>query len=270
MPITNFSEYTTFLSQRRNADFQMSAAVTRISRLAAAWPLFLPAPATPTTSVALDRDSAHSIAPIPTVGSGRLSVLGGRFASTGINGSIVILADIMNVSGGLSGAVTTAQTTNLPTAALTRNTNGVGVMAGLIIYTQLGGTATTFSVSYTNQSNVSGQISPLNQIGGAGFREVNSIIPIPLLAGDTGVRSIESVTLTATTGVANNFGVVLFKPISMMFLDGFDNATHIDAVSTGRFSGQLAEVTPNSCLSLILGCPDTGQQLVGTINLAEV
>ena len=48
-------------------------------------------------------------------------------------GGYLIIADRLSHQGGLSGTVTTAQTTNLGTAALTRYTSGIGVMAGLEI-----------------------------------------------------------------------------------------------------------------------------------------
>jgi hypothetical protein len=39
------------------------------------------------------------------------------------------------------------------------------------------------------------------------------MIILPLQEGDSGVRSVESVTVLATTGTAGNFGVTLFKPL---------------------------------------------------------
>lgn len=127
-----------------------------------------------------------------------------------------LLIDRLSHQGGLSGTVTTAQTTNLPTAALTRYTSGVGVMIGLEIYTQIGTTATTVTVSYTNQAGTSGRTSLARVFGGTNFREVNRIMPIPLADGDTGARSVESVTVLATTGTAGNFGVTLYKPLVVL------------------------------------------------------
>lgn len=270
MPLADYDEYVAKLKENRSADFQMSANFGATARLCFASRVFLPAPATPTTSVALDKTSNHSIGPMLAVGSGRLTIMGARLNPTNIGGQAVILVDMLNVSGGLSGIVTTAQTTNLPTAALTRFTSGEGVMAGLCIWGTIGGTATTVTVSYTNQVGTAGQISTATQIGGSYVANAaGRIILIPLAAGDTGVRSVESVTLAGTTGTAGNFGVCLFKPIAIMAMNDFQGAHVIDAVSSGGFVGALAEVHSDACLS-VFGIGNVSQAIGGAILLAEV
>jgi hypothetical protein len=270
MPLTDYDEYVAKLKENRAADFQMSSGFGTIARLCFASRSFLPAPATPTTSIALDKTSDHSIGPIPAVGSGRLTIMGARLNPSSIGGQAVILVDMLNVSGGLSGIVTTAQTTNLPTAALTRFTSGEGVMAGLCIWSSVGGTATTVTVSYTNQAGTPGQISTATQIGGSNVANtVGRILPIPLAAGDTGVQSVESVTLAGTTGTGGNFGVCLFKPLAMLAMNDFQGAQVFDAISTGGFTGALAEVHPDACLS-VFGIGNVSQAVVGSIILAEV
>jgi len=223
MPLADYDEYVVKLKENRTADFQMSASFSQGGRLCFASRSFLPAPATPTTSIAL-----------------------------------------------LSGTVTTAQTTNLPTAALTRFTSGEGVMIGLCIWSNIGGTATTVTVSYTNQAGTPGQISTATQIGGNNIANLNGrIILIPLAAGDTGVRSVESVTLAGTTGTAGNIGVCLFKSLAIMAMNDWQGAHAIDAISTGGFVGALAEVHPDACLS-VFGIGNVSQAVVGSIILAEV
>ena len=269
MALTDYDEYVAKLKENRAADFQMSAAFGTIGRLCFASRVFLPAPAIPTTSIALDKTSDHSIGPMPAVGSGRLTIMGARLNPSSIGGQAVILGDMLNVSGGLSGIVTTAQTTNLPTAALTRFTSGEGVMVGLCIWSNIGSTATTVTISYTNQAGTSGKISTATQIGGSNVANAaGRIIPIPLAAGDTGVRSVESVTLAATTGTAGNFGVCLFKPLAIMAMNDWQGAHAIDAVSSGGFVGALAEVHPDACLS-VFGIGNVSQAVGGAILLAE-
>lgn len=270
MPLADYDEYVALLRRNRAADFQMSANFGTPARLTFASRVFLPAPATPTTSVALDKTSDHSVGPMPAVGSGRLTIMGARLNPSGIGGQAIILVDMLNVSGGLSGIVTTAQATNLPTAALTRFTSGEGVMAGLCIWASIGGTATTVTINYTNQAGTPGQISTATQIGGTNVANAPSrIIPIPLAAGDKGVRSVESVTLAGTTGTAGNFGVCLFKPLAMMAMNDFQGAHVFDAISTGGFVGALAEVHPDACLS-VFGIGNVAQAVGGTILLGEV
>ena len=269
MALTDYDAYLDALKANRVADFQTLGTVGRPNRLSAAWRFFVPAALTPTTSVATSRSSDIAIGPIPDVGAGRLSILGARMGTSGNSGVGCILVDVLNHSGGLSGTSTAAQTTGLPTAALTRYTSGEGVMAAVIIYTQLGTTATTFVVSYTNQSGTSGRTSTATQIGAGNFNNVASVIMIPLQADDTGVRSVQSVTLAGTTGGVGNFGVVLFKPLAMMALNDVMSAMPIDSVSSGGFIGALAEVQPNACLSVIVN-QVTVQSTNGAVILAEV
>lgn len=270
MPLADYDEYVAKLTENRAADFQMSSTFKTIARLCFASRVFLPAPAIPTTSVALDKTSNHSIGPMPAVGSGRLTIMGARLNPSGIGGQAVILVDMLNVSGGLKATLTTAQSTNLPTAALTRFTSGEGVMAGLCIWSSTGGTATTVTVSYTNQAGTAGQISTATQIGGSNVANtLCRLIPIPLAAGDTGIRSVESVTLAGTTGTAGDFGVCLFKPLAIMAMNDFQGAHVIDAVSSGGFVGALAEVHSDACLS-VFGIGNVSQAIGGAILLAEV
>jgi hypothetical protein len=42
---------------------------------------------------------------------------------------------------------------------------------------------------------------------------INKFQIMPLQAGDRGVKSVESLTLSASTGTAGNFGLTLFRPI---------------------------------------------------------
>lgn len=269
MALTDFDEYVAKLRENRAADFQMSAATGRGGRLVAFWPAFVPAPAIPTTSIALDKNSEQSIGPIPAISTGQLTMLAARLNTSGASGVSVILIDLLNVSGGLNGTLTTAQTTNLPTAALTRYTNGEGVMAGIIIHSTLGTAATTITISYTNQANTSGRTSTATSIGSAGLREAGAIIPIPLQAGDTGVRSVESVTLAASTATAGNFGVCLFKPLAVMSMESYTGASPLDSISTGGIINAFPDINPNACLS-IAGIVNTNQAISGSIILAEV
>jgi hypothetical protein len=268
MALTDFDEYVEKLQENRVADFQLSTSIARTLRLNASWQSFNPAPAVPTTSVALDKDSAQSMGPIPAISSGRLTFLGARINTSTFGAGGMLLVDLLNVSGGLNATLTTAQTTNLPTAALTRYTNGEGVMAGIVVYTQIGSTATTVTISYTNSAGTSGRTSTATSFGGSGFREVGVLIPIPLQAGDTGVESIESVTVTATTGTAGNFGVCLFKPLSMISLETATGAMPLDSVSTGCIIGSLAEINPDACLAIsVFSAVSTS--LTGAIILTE-
>jgi hypothetical protein len=140
------------------------------------------------------------------------------FISAGIVSTVAgtaLLYDRLYHIGGLSGTVTTAQTVQgtSPTPALTRNTGGKGNFAFYEIYTQIGNAATTLTATYTDDDGNTGQTITIN-IGGTGFREATRAQRIPLAAGDSGVRAITSVQLSATTGVAGNFGITIAQPLA--------------------------------------------------------
>lgn len=269
MAFADFDAYTNALKNRVAANFQLSS-LSASSRWMNSPSLSVPAPTNPTSSVALDKTNTRAInGEVPNGGAGRLSILGGSIglASAGAPGPCpMLLIDILNISGGLDGTVTTAQTTNLPTAALTRYTSGEGVCIAIPQFAAVGSTATTLSVSYTNQDGTSGRVSPTIAFSGGN----NGLISrLPLQAGDTGVRSVESVTLAGSTGSAGNFGVMLYKPLAMLFPNDTEQMNVFDCVSTGKMVGQFNEVLDDACLSLIHYQYAASPVITGSIFLGE-
>lgn len=126
----------------------------------------------------------------------------------------LMMADRLAHVSGLSGTVTTAQAINTP--ALTRATSGDRVMAAVEIFTAIGGTATTATVSYTNQAGTAGRTSQPIAIGGTNLNGPGTLLPISLQSGDYGIRSVQSITLAGTTGTAGDFGVFLYRPLMML------------------------------------------------------
>lgn len=270
MAFADYDAYIDALRANIAADFQMGTSPGGAGTTFCAYgPLFVPAPAIPTASVALDNTSAFAInGSVPNAGAGRQSILAGRLNPSGVGGVGLMLVDILNMSGGLNATTVGAQSTNLPTAALTRYTNGEGVHAALIIHATIGNTATTVTVSYTNQSGTSGRTSTAVAFGSTP-RLLTSLVRIPLEGADTGVRSVESVSLAATTGGVGNFGVVLYKPLAMMFINDIEGANVIDCVSSGRMVGQFNEVLDDACLSVFGQASTTNQAVSGFVLLGE-
>lgn len=272
MPLADFDAYQAALRRAHAADFVTAGSGVGFAagRFGDVSRVLLPTPATPTASVALDKTSDRAINSfVPNAITGRMSILGARLNPSGVGGVALMLVDMLNISGGLDATLTTAQTTNLPTAALTRYTSGAGVHAALVNHATVGGTAVTVTASYTNQAGTSGRTSTAVVFGGSGLTAAGALVRLPLMAGDTGVRSVESVTLSGTTGSAGNFGVVLYRPLAMVFANDVEGANLIDCVSTGRMVGQFAEVENDACLSCFATMAVT-QALNGAILLAEV
>lgn len=218
-----------------------------VQRPASCWIVTPLAGSAPSTAVAPTNLTAGALAGEPLLRdplvAHRILRVVGRAAMPGR----LWICDRLSHQGGLSGTVTTAQTTNLPTAALTRYTSGEGVIAGLEIYTGVGATVSSATASYTNQAGTAGRTTVATTFGGGNFNVANRIIPLPLAAGDTGVRAVASVTVPATTGTAGNFGVTLFKPLMSFTVQGPGSFVW-DAVEHG--GGNAPEVLAGACLSL--------------------
>lgn len=115
------------------------------------------------------------------------------------------ILDRLVACGGLSGIVATAQTVNTP--ALTRRTDGKRNRIFLEWYTATGATGVNVTASYTNQDGTSGKTT--GTLALPATVTAGSMLELTLASDDTGVKSVESVTLSATTGTAGNFGVTI-------------------------------------------------------------
>lgn len=124
------------------------------------------------------------------------------------------------------------------TEPLPRHASGIGVqMMPVVVAGQTGGQP--FTVSYTNQDGVAGRTTTSVAMGTqfvngtilhsmqAGASYPNSGPFLPLQRGDSGVRSVQSVTIGGT-GDVGLFALVLVKPIASISIRGIDAATEID------------------------------------------
>lgn len=108
------------------------------------------------------------------------------------------------------------------TVTIPRYTSGVVIAVAQSASSAIG----DFTMSYTNQDGVSGRTSQVNKtfVVAGGGQVVNALLTgasynsfINLAAGDSGVRSIESVTFTAAGG--GLMALVIVKPLMLMFFN---------------------------------------------------
>lgn len=155
----------------------------------------------------------------------------------------LVLYDRLVHTSELNGTVTTAQTVN--SAALTRNTSGEGVELWLEQYSNVGTTTRTATVSYTNQAGTSGRTaSTASFVGSSNF--TTRMIHVPLQTGDTGIQSVQSVTLSGTTGTAGNFGVTLLKRIC-----DFPISALATGIARNAFDLGMPEIPDDACLAVM-------------------
>ena len=142
--------------------------------------------------------------------------------ATGNAAMTMELHDRLANMGGLNGTLTTAQSVNLDLNTLLA-TNNIDTRKGdanysdiqwwLEWYTATGVTAVTATIVVTYNDGTTGNLSVLSL---ASTRPASHMIPlnslIPSAQSGKFIRGIVSVTLSATTGTAGNFGVTVTRP----------------------------------------------------------
>lgn len=143
-------------------------------------------------------------------------------AATGNAAMTIEIHDRLMHMGGLSGIVTTAQPVNLDLAANLAidnladrigDANYSDVQWWLEWYTATGSSAVTATIAVTYNDGTTGNLTPVSLAATrpAGFKlPLNSYIPAA--ASGKYIRDVDSVTLSATTGTAGNFGVTATRP----------------------------------------------------------
>lgn len=257
MPISTLDDLRAAIREQRD-QVNVNVATTTViaGRTYDQWVPSTPAGVAPTTAVVPTSATTGAIG-FANAGAGlRNVIVGVRYNAQ--SPGVLLICDRLSHQGSLSGNVAGAQTTNLPTAAITRG-GAVGVWLGLTIYSQIGTTATTVTASYTNQVPTSGRTTPAVAIGGTGFREANRMILLPLQEGDTGVTSVQSVSLAVGTGTVGAFGVTLFRPLLALHLESIHGVLSAGGIISGNTAGGMPEVPNDACLfPLLISASTTG------------
>lgn len=167
--------------------------------------------------------------------------------------SQLMLVDMCGYWPGISMNSATAQTlSGTPTL---RYTNGVGVRAYLVITTTTGATAHSVAMSYTDQDGNTGNTLPVTvactasaitpHITHSGTAANNYGPFLPLANGDTGIRNVASVTISAASG-AGTAALVLAKPIMTIPLTTATVASERDFLNQ---IPSLPEIKDGACLT---------------------
>lgn len=182
-------------------------------------------------------------------GGGRQKWLTSLGVSCSQPGTLFLYDRLLHISG-LSGTSTSAQTVG---GSLTRYTTGAGNMAWIEVYTAIGTTARTVTMSYSNTTPTSGRTSTARAIGGtgatgsAGGSGQCQMFPMPLQAGDTGVSAVASFTLSASTGTAGDIGLTIGHPLAFIPINPTIQGGWRDFV-TGLPG--IPEILTDACLAL--------------------
>jgi hypothetical protein len=166
-----------------------------------------PAAGTPATTLAGATLGSGNVGCLPRgdPASGEARVLQ-LVAALSAQSGLLYLVDRLWHNGGITITQTTAHTVNsvawparCPVSATddTPSSGGRGVLIGVEVSSATGAGTPTLTIGYTNDSNVSGRTAT-NTVGTAATSAVGAFYPIGLQAGDNGVRSIQTFTLSAT------------------------------------------------------------------------
>jgi hypothetical protein len=193
------------------------------------------------------------------------------FLVSGNSATDVQLHDRLAHMGGLSGTSTGSQTVSVDVSGSSNNlANRRGasdysdVQWWVEIYTDIGTTAVTLTVTYTNAAGTSGRTTTLS-IGGASPANQDSRMFQIIGNGGEFIQSIQSVQQSATTGTAGSYGITATRSLCGMSL-GLANAGSVyDWALLG-----LPRIHDDACLFPIMICGTTSTgTLYGNFKLIQ-
>lgn len=147
---------------------------------------------------------------------------------------VLLLCDRLWHNSGFTITSTGAQTINSaawPARDMNGSTNGVGVILGVEISSATGAGTPTITVSYTNDANTSGRTGT-NSVATVATSAAGTFYPIGLAAGDTGVRSVQTLTLSATW-TSGTMHLVAYRVLASLELGAAGLPNAIDALTSG-------------------------------------
>jgi hypothetical protein len=185
-------------------------------------------------------------------------------------GTDVQLYDRLAACGGMSGTVTTAQPANVDVTGSSNNlANRIGpanyreVLWFLEWYGDTGGTGVNATCAVTYDDASTGNI--VVPVGAT--TRASRLLPIfPAVAGRN-IRSIQSVTLSATTGTAGNFGVTAMRRLTSVALGNANAGELLDWAQLG-----LPRIHAEACVQYVVisTTTSTGTVIGGLQAIASV
>lgn len=172
-------------------------------------------------------------------GSGN-SYLGRLQAQSGTQGSLLLCDRLWHGSDVISAAVISVTSTSLQTVTSmpalpardnAGSANGDGVLIGVEIYSATGVGVPTITLGYTNQAGTASRSATnIDTVVASGV--VGAFYRMGLQAGDTGVKSIQGITLSATM-TSGNIGLVAYRILAALEITSAQIPNAIDALTGG-------------------------------------
>lgn len=184
--------------------------------------------------VTLSSTSAQVAGQIPHTDPGTGNAYLARFSGAATQAGTLLLLDRMWHNGGYTITSNTAQNSTTPTwpaRDAAGSTNGDGVLLALEVSAACGAAAPTITIAYTNQAGT-GSRSATNLLATTNSPAIGATYFIGLQAGDTGVRSVQSLTLSVSW-VSGTINLVAYRLLAALELPLGGTPNAIDLVTGG-------------------------------------
>lgn len=191
--------------------------------------------------VALSSTSAQVVGQIQHTdpGSGN-SYLGRLQMQSGTQGSLLLCDRLWHGSDIISAAVISVTSTSLQTVTSmpalpardnAGSANGDGVLIGVEIYAATGAGVPTITLGYTNQAGTASRSSTnIDTVVASGA--IGAFYRMGLQAGDTGVKSVQGITLSVSM-TSGNIGLVAYRILAALEITSAQIPNAIDALTGG-------------------------------------
>jgi hypothetical protein len=210
----------------------------------------------PTAWALCNAATVGAIAVPPVVGVNTLYV--DEFALVCTTAGVLMLVDRVGASGNLNGTLTTVQAVNTQAVALPSRAPESDLFWALEWYADTGVTVANATCNVTYTDATTGTVV----VALAPTMRASRVLPIvPTIAKR--IQSIQSVTLSVSTGTAGNFGVSAYK------LQGLNANIPVANLGDGKDS-LVRAVASDACLVYLMHCTTTGTgDLRGHLTMME-
>lgn len=182
-------------------------------------------------------------------------------ASCSQPGTIILYDRLWSCSGmGFAAATYTITTPGSLPARITDN--GVDVEAWIEQFVAAGAASGTLTLNYLNTNTGAAKAGVISAVVSAPV--AGQLQPIPVIAGDTGVRSPVSI-VTSATWTSGSFGLTLMKPLCRIPVSGIGLGGVLDWAGTG-----LPKIPADACLMAVyLAQNTTAATIIGAATIID-
>lgn len=204
--------------------------------------------------------------PDPTIGSLYLK----QATLYNSQAELVQLIDVLWYNTGIVTTTTTAQTITmgtLPSRDQNGTANGAGWQAALYATAALGNAAAVANttLSYTDQDGNSGNTATFQAVTGyqaPATPVIGTWMPFTLAAGDSGIRSIQSITL-GTSYVSGSMSLILYRVLGSIPVTAATSPQVVD------FGNPGVKIWPNTCINFLQVGNAGAANLIGSYTIIE-